>query len=806
MIMHKGCRGGSVVCLLAAILLTLPGCGGPAERQARHEKRGQEYLAAGNLDKARVEFRNALQLAPASSRARYENGVVEEKMGNMSDAARFFIGAIDADPENINARAHLGTLFVGAGLPDRALEYVNPGLAKHPNDVGLLTTHAAALAQKKDRETALKEAQRAVALDPNSEDAIATLAGVEVGLGKATDAQKLVEEASKRLPKSLTVRRVLVRVCLAQNDVAGAERALRALVPLQPRDKDTRLQLAQLYAKTDRLDDAEQTLRAAIAEISPNADLKTRLVEFLWARRGHDRAEAELKQMIAAAPKEYELRFALAHFYEQRNEIPRAEAEYRDVIAKEGKNPYGVQARDRLAELLAQKNDQSGAEKLVTEVLEENPGDNDALVLRANDELAHQRPDAAIADLRRVLRDQPNSSPVLVSLTKAYVVDGEPQLAEDAARHAVEADPSSVPARLELARALIRAGHFDQGRILLYALDKQEPDDPVVLDLLYRSSVALNDTAAAREAATELVKIRPNSGVGQLDLGILAQSEGHDDEALADYRHAFELQPHAMEPLKALVMLLERTKRFDEAVALLDEVTARSPTSPVAPNFKGGVLLAQKNHLPQAEAAFRLAVQRSPKWWDPYMGLALVEFERGDLTAAAARLKDAAAHVTFTEPQHLELASLLVNAGEPEDAMSQYETVLKADPKSAAAAGGLALLLVSYRTDEVSLNRATTLVRPLANSNDWRQLDAFGWVHFKNQDINTALPALEKASAERPDASQLRFHLGMVQLKAGQAQEAEKNLAAAVETGTVFLGRDEAKAILAQLRSNRRSS
>lgn len=806
MIKYKGCRSGSFLWLLSALVLTLSGCGGSAERQARHEKRGQDYLAAGNFDKARIEFRNALQLAPASSRVRYENGLVAEKLANFREAAQFFLGAVDADADNIDARAHLGTLFIAAGLPDKALEYVNPSLAKHPNAVALLTVHAAAVAMKKDRSTALKEAQRAFSIDPNNEDVVSTLAGIESALGQADEAQKLVEDAAKRMPQSVTLRRVLVQVYLTQNNMTGAEQALLGLIHLEPHEKSYRLQLAQLYAKTDRLDEAERTLRTAIAEISPNTDLKTGLVEFLWARRGHDRAETELKQMIAGAPKEYELRFALARFYEQRNDRARAEAEYRDVIAREGKNPYGIQARDHLAELLAQKNDLSGAQKLIDEVLEENPGDNDALVMRANDELAHRRADAAITDLRRVLRDQPNSSDVLVALTKAYAIDGDMQLAEDAARHAVEADPSSIPARLELARALIRGGHFEQGRTLLYALDKQHPDDPVVLDLIYRSSVALNDTASARTAATEMVKIRPDSAIGQLDLGILAESDGHDDEALTDYRKAFELQPHALEPIKALVMFYEHTKRFDDAVTLLDEVTARSPTSPVGPSFKGEVLLAEKNHLPQAEAAFRAAIQRSPKWWAPYKGLAFVEFERGAPTEAAERLKEAIAHVEFTEEQRLELAGLLTNAGESEAAMSQYEMVLKENPKSPIAAGGLALLLASYRTDEVSLSRAQTLVRPLANSNDWRLLDAFGWVHFKNEDIKAALPALERASAERPDASELRFHLGMVQLKAGQADEAEKNLAAAVQTGALFLGRDEAKAILARLRSNHRPS
>src|SRR3984957_17340558 len=83
-------------------------CGGAEKRTARHMEKGQQYLAAGNLEKARVEFRNALQIMPNDSAVRYENGLVSARLGNVREAGEFYEAAIEADPDNAAARAALG--------------------------------------------------------------------------------------------------------------------------------------------------------------------------------------------------------------------------------------------------------------------------------------------------------------------------------------------------------------------------------------------------------------------------------------------------------------------------------------------------------------------------------------------------------------------------------------------------------------------------------------------------------------------------------------------------------------------------
>src|SRR5438552_1025225 len=116
-----------VTVLLAASLITA--CGGADARRMSHMNRGQEYFDKGNFEKARVEFRNALQIMPNDAEARYRAGRVAEKLGDAREALGMYQAAVDGNPDHVMARASLARLFVFGGAPDRALELVQTGLA-----------------------------------------------------------------------------------------------------------------------------------------------------------------------------------------------------------------------------------------------------------------------------------------------------------------------------------------------------------------------------------------------------------------------------------------------------------------------------------------------------------------------------------------------------------------------------------------------------------------------------------------------------------------------------------------------------
>jgi tetratricopeptide (TPR) repeat protein len=780
-------------------VLLVAGCGGAESRKARHMEKGQEFLAAGNFEKARVEFRNALQILPTDSDARFENGVVDEKLGNLREAAQFFQGAIDSNKDNARARASLGRLYAMSGAPDKAIETVDPGLANHPDDADLLTVRAAARIQLKDVSGALTDAERAVQLAPANENAVSVLAGIYKSQGQADKAQALLEDAIKKSPNTVDLRLVLAQLDSSLGKKTEVESLLLDLVRLKPDEKAHRLRLAQFYVRTDQADAAEKVLRDGVKALPEQRELKTALVDFLAARRSREIAESELTTLIAASPNDYELKFLQASFYEQGKEFAKAEAVYKDVIASAKLEGPGITARDRFAALLVQLNDIPAAEKLIAEVLAQSPRDNDALILRGNLALAHSDPKTAISDLRAVLRDQPNAIGVMRTLARAHLANGEPALAEETMRRAVEANPNDAAASLDFAQLLAQLGKPDQAKPVIEELVKRQPNNMQALDVEFKVAAATKDFVTAKAAADAMVALQPKLGLGFYYQGQLAESDKRLDEALRLYSTALELQPEASEPLQAVTRVLVNLKRSPDALRRLDDYSARYPKAAFAVNLKGEVLVSN-GRAAESIPVFKMAIEREPKWWLPYRNLSIAQsIADKNNDAAIATLQAGIGKAAAPETLETQLASLYERTAKVDNALQVYETAMQQNPASDVVANNLAMLLVTYKKDARSLDRAKELSRRFATSTNANFLDTYGWVLYKRGEAAAAITALQNSLTKAPDQPVLLYHLGMAQALAGQAAAARDSLTRSLQSGKNFNGMDEAKATLDKL-------
>jgi tetratricopeptide (TPR) repeat protein len=786
----------SIALLLIGLLVATAGCGGSEARKGKAMERGQQLYAQRDYARARVEFRNALQIDPKDAAAWTLLGETNEALGNHKEAVDSYRNALDLDQGQLRARARLGRMMVFGGLPDQALETIEPGLVKNPQSADLLAVRAAVRQQQGDDDAARKDAEAAVAAQPNHPDATALLATLAWREGRRDEALAMLDKALEASPDEIMLRHIYAQLLLAAEKPELAEVQLKEVVRLDPGTQGNRYKLAQLQASEKKFDEAVATLRDAIRVKPEDVEAKLALATLLAAQGSFEDAEKELLGFIKASPKDLDLRLGVARFYDTNGNHEQAEAMYRDVMKDSGDKAVGVTARGRLASLMVRTGRTEEGARLADDVLAKNPSDADALVLRA--QLAIQRgdPDAAIADLRTALRDQPTNVLLIVQLAQAYIRAGDVALAEQTLRQAVKANPRDTRTRLALAQFLVNKGEATQARPVLEQLVKDEPSNMEALEGYAKLLLMLNDPAGALQAATTLQSLQPKSATGFYLAGLAQQSLQRTDEARRSFEAALAADPAALEPLVALAQLDVAAGDNTQALARIDGRMAAQPQDPRLHNLRGELLMAMRSYS-DAEASYGAAAKLQPTWPQPYRGQAGALVAAGKTDRAIEVLKGALGTTGNSSEIAVDLGALYTNVGRTDDAIAVYERVLQRDPNNLVVANNLAMLLVSNRGDAASLERAGKLTERFANSDNPAFLDTHGWVLYKLGRYLDAIVPLARAVARAPQAQEIRYHLGMAQLKAGKAADARKSLEDAVNGDQDYPGKDEARSALA---------
>lgn len=214
--------------------------------------------AGGDLDRAQklyqhTEYDAAIKLLSQSGEAKTPQGLelagrCAYMMGNFKRAADFFERATQAAP---SAASHY--LWLGRALGRRA-ETSNPLMAP-------------SLASK-----ARQAFEKAVELDPRNQDAVDDLFSYYLEapgfLGGGLDkAERLAERSRSTDP--VAYHQLLARIALQRKDFDVAERQLRHVVELAPKQVGNMLELARFLARVGRFQECEKTFRQAEA-ISPS--------------------------------------------------------------------------------------------------------------------------------------------------------------------------------------------------------------------------------------------------------------------------------------------------------------------------------------------------------------------------------------------------------------------------------------------------------------------------------------------------------------------------------------------------------
>ncbi|MEL7311231.1 MAG: tetratricopeptide repeat protein [Pseudomonadota bacterium] len=772
---------------LVALALTVVACGGPEARKAQALADGQAFLDSGNLDKARIEMRNVLQIDPNDSEARFLSGVIAERLGNMRQAAGHYRATLDIDESHDRARASLGRLFVMAGLPNDAIELVDTGFDVGEETAPLLAVRGAAYSQLGLNEQALTDARASVAVDPSHEEGVALLGGVLTNLKEYDEAAGVLEAGIGLKPESRDLR--IARALLAERteDLSTAAQQYTELVERYADEAALHYQQAAFFQRTGETEKAEKSLRNAVA-IADDAEAIGRLVGFIQTEYGFEAAEAELR---SRAQDSTAAQLQLADFY-RRSDLPeRAIQIYESLTVDSPNAPEADVASARLAAMVIETGDTERGHEILETILTENPRNAEALLVRGTLSIAENRADDAIADFRLLIRDDPEVIAYHLGIAQAFLLKGQTTLAEQAMRDAVKAEPENLKARADLAQFLARNGKPDAADDLIRSVIARAPDSMIARDTAVRIAITRGDWSEALERAKAMTEIQPEFFNGHYLSGLAFEGLSLEEEAIAAYERSLALKADAPEPIAAWARVMVRNGDSQSVLDHISQIPEDAISISEIKNLEAEVL-ANRGDLAAARDAAETAISRKPNWWLPYQTLARTLGEddvEGRIGTLQRGFDASGAPLQLGIP----LAGLLEQSGDPEAAIQVYETMMQKNAFSNILANNLAMLLATYRTDSGSLQRATLMTQQFASTNNPAFLNTFGWTRLKAGEVDKALPALQQAVNLQPNSAILRYHLGVALEQSGEAAAAKKQYARALEIGDQFPGAQDAR-------------
>lgn len=788
-----------VAAMVVVLAIGVVGCGGPEERKAKHRLRAQEYIEQGNYPKARVALRNVLKIDPKDAEAYFLYAQVEEKEKNWRNAVAGYQQVIELNPEHERALLKLGKYYLEARATDMVGQITDRILAKQPAHVGARALKVAATAVSGEIDAATVKAELLLTEAPTDIDAVLLMASLYTARQHAAQALPILQRGLETHPDNLELLDAQAMTYIRAGQPAEAEAILQRIVTLEPKILDHRLRLVALLDQQRQYEKAETVLREAIQVDPDSEERRLALVEYVAKRRGVKEAEASLLQARKDLPDSPKLQFALGSLYEMTQKPEQARATYETIRSEFKGKPEGLEAQVKLASLdwVAGKPDE--AERQLQDVLKENPRSSDALLLRGKIALQRGNGKGAVLDFRSVLKDQPEGAEVHLLLGRAYLMTGETVLARESLEKALALKPALTDTQLLLVGLDAGGGKLKEARQRLDPLIARDPGNVTLLGLLFQLQIQEKDWERSQDTLAKLRSAGADRMKADLAEGHVAVAQQQWDKAEAAYRRAITQQPQAPEPLLALVQLGARRGQMQETQATLETLVAEQPTHPYAAGFLGEVLL-MKGDAAAAMPQFTTATTLNPKWTTPWVHLARHAYATHQVEAGDAALKKALEADPGNEQLRLMLATSFESRDRVDEAIVQYETVLKQHPKSLLAANNLAATLVDRKGDPDSLQRALSLSRDFeTQAPNPYLLDTLGWAHLKLGHHQDALRLLKQAMAKAPDHPVLNYHLGVIYAQSGEKKEAKAHLSQALEAKQSFPWTEEAKAMLARL-------
>jgi tetratricopeptide (TPR) repeat protein len=763
-------RSIRLVAVMLAVLVGLASCSrDPNVVKKRYLESGNKYFDKGRYKEASIQYRNALKRDQKYGAAYYKLALVSLRVGDTGGAASALRRAVELipkdQPDYWDATVKLSEVYLAFGK----------------NDKGKLDKELLGYVEKYTDDLLKRDA--------NSFDAY-RLVG-DLNFTKATEAysDKYPEEGKAFLdlavekyrkadsikPGQQGVLMQLARAVAAKGDFTEAETLYRRVIDKDKTVQYAYLELYRIFLFQNNPAAAEQVLKSAFAANPTQFGYLVYLARHYLALQHRDQMIDVLNQIKSHA-KEYDQAYLrVGDFYLSIGDGESAIKEYKEGIAKDPKRKATYQKH--VIEVLMRQGKRGEAAEINSQILKDDPKDNDARGLAATFLLDKGDIAKALTELQAVVTSKPDNAIARYNLGRAHFARGEWEQARQQFQKAIELQPNYIQPRIDLARLQVTRGEFDAALKTaeeILVRDKGSVNARLIQSAALMGLKKFGDSHALLDA---MLKTNPGSPDVVFQLGVVNLAENKFKEAEDSFRRAYQLNPANPRGLLGLVETDMAQGKTDEALKILQTESDKAPN-------RVDLLLALGNTAVRA-GKFDLGIQvfdrvlgqvdKGRPQGDIYLRLGETYRRKGDFNNAVQVLQKARETLPDNVVVLSTLALVLDAAQRKPEAKQVYEATLKLDPNNAVALNNLAFLLAETGGDLddalTKAQRAKSLLPSL-----YEISDTLGWIYLKKNLAENAIDIFKELVVKEPNISTYHYHLGMAYSQKGDKTKALEQL------------------------------
>jgi tetratricopeptide (TPR) repeat protein len=564
---------------------------------------------------------------------------------------------------------------------------------------------------KQQYREALIEFKNVVQLDPKDADTHYRLALTHLKLGGATNLQGAFAELSRAVEMDKTNRDAQLKLgelYLLGNEPAKARKQADIVLASAPQDTEGLILKGRSLINEKHYAEGIAELKKAIELDPKNMRTYIELARAQVFAKDTAAAEATLEKALTIDPRSTEILIALGDFHITTGKPDQAEIIYKQAleIAPDNEDIYF-----RLASFYQRYSKWAEVEATLQKLAAVKPQDEKPHIHLGDFFTWLGQRDKALASYQRATEINAGSIIARDKFISHYLDSGKVKEAEARTKAILDKNSKDLSGRFFDARIHLAQGNVDEAISLLQGVVKDELQLAVAHHFLGVAFMQKRQTAQARGAFTEAVKLNPNLPEARTALAEIHLAEGSLDLAIEQAEAAIQLNPRNVQATIILGDAHLRKRNFAKSRQVFEAVAQALPKEAVGPYHLGLVARAEKNDA-KALAYFEDALSKKPIAIEPLAQIVMIKIAQGKTNEARERVNKQLEASPNSPQLYTLLGQLWMKAEDPGQAETAFKKAIELDNSFLSAYINLALVYhTAGKTDQAAKEFESVLAK-----------------------------------------------------------------------------------------------